>query len=211
MSFPLIEAGCWAQRLASTDFSGKPALFLDRDGVVVVETEYLGRAEDVQMIQGVGTAIAAVNARQLPVVLVTNQAGVGRGYYGWDGFAAVQAEILRALAAEGARLDAVMACAYHAEGLGEFRQVEHNWRKPAPGMIRHAAEMLGVDLARSYLVGDNITDIEAAMAAGVGKSTLVLTGYGAEHAVTYSTRLTEAGVDVVADAPAAILAWLLRI
>ena len=95
---------------------GRPALFLDRDGAVVEDTEYLCRAEDIVMIPGAAAVIAAANRLGIAVVLVTNQAGIGRGYYGWAEFKTVQQAIVAALAREGARLDAVYACAHHPEG-----------------------------------------------------------------------------------------------
>src|SRR5690242_8907500 len=88
------DAGTYSERLTDVDFSGRPCLFLDRDGVLVEETNYLHRPEDVAFIPKVLPAIAEVNKRGIPVVIVTNQAGVGRGYYDWAEFHRVQRHIL---------------------------------------------------------------------------------------------------------------------
>ena len=101
------------------------------------------RTADVAMIPVAGRTIAAFNRAGLPVVVVTNQSGVARGLFGWDGFEAVQAEIDARLASQGAHVDAVFACGYHAEGSGALAVADHLWRKPAPGMIAEAAVRLG--------------------------------------------------------------------
>src|SRR5580692_8265598 len=101
------EAGLRCEIGART-FLGRSALFLDRDGVVVVDTDYLGRVEELQMIAGSAEAIARCNALGIPVVLVTNQSGIARGYYDWNGFESVQAAIAAELARAGGHLDAVL-------------------------------------------------------------------------------------------------------
>lgn len=111
--------------------------------------------------------------------MVTNQAGVGRGYYNWRDFSLVQDEIHRQLAEGGAHVDAVYACGYH-ESAKPPLNADHPWRKPGPGMLLAAAKDLGVDLARSWIVGDRSTDLGAGSAAGIAGGTLVGTGYGAE-------------------------------
>ena len=171
------DAGLWCQ-IEYTTAHNRAALFLDRDGVVVADTRYLGRAQDLQMIDGAASAIARCNALNIPVVLVTNQSGIGRGFYDWDGFRAVQTALSAALAAAGARLDAVLACAYHAEGAPPLRSVNHLWRKPNPGMILTAADRMGLDLSRSWIIGDSVSDIAAGAAAGLAGGTLVAASGG---------------------------------
>lgn len=166
------DIGLWCE-LGQTDWGFRPALFLDRDGVVVDDTDYLGRAEDVRLIEGVAAAIARCNAMRIPVVVVTNQSGIARGYYDWSGFRAVQAALSAELAAAGAHLDAVLACAYHAEGRGPLRVADHHWRKPNPGMILAAAGGMNLDLRRSWIVGDKARDLAAGAAAGLCGGTLV--------------------------------------
>jgi D-glycero-D-manno-heptose 1,7-bisphosphate phosphatase len=160
------EPGLWYQ-IDRADFSRRPGLFLDRDGVIVVDTRYIGRAESVQMIDGAVPAIARCNRLGVPVVVVTNQSGIARGYYDWDGFRAVQRAISEALASAGAHLDAVFACAYHAEGSGSLRIADHFWRKPNPGMILAASKRMNIDPSRSWIVGDKAHDIAAGLAAGL--------------------------------------------
>lgn len=166
------DAGLWCQ-IECTSAHNRAALFLDRDGVVVADTRYLGRAEDLRMLEGAAPAIARCNALQIPVVLVTNQSGIARGYYDWEGFRAVQAALSVALAAAGAHLDAVLACAYHAEGKTPLRKDNHLWRKPNPGMILAAAERMNLDLSHSWIVGDSVSDIAAAAAARLAGGTLL--------------------------------------
>jgi D-glycero-D-manno-heptose 1,7-bisphosphate phosphatase len=174
---PLNVDGVWCEIL-TTAMPGRPALFLDRDGVVVEEAEYLRRVEDIVMIPGAAQTIAAANRHGVAVVLVTNQAGIGRGYYGWADFQAVQTAILSALAAEGARIDAVYASPHHPKGQGLFAHPNHPARKPNPGMLLQGAADLAVDLGTSWLVGDKAIDVEAAMRAGIAGALLVETGYG---------------------------------
>jgi D-glycero-D-manno-heptose 1,7-bisphosphate phosphatase len=169
---PVDDAGLWCE-IECTTAQNRAALFLDRDGVLVVDTHYLGRPEDLRMMEGAASAIAGCNALNIPVVLVTNQAGIARGYYSWDGFRAVQAALSAELAAAGAHLDAVLACAYHGEGNEPLRVANHPWRKPNPGMILAARDYTGVDLSGSWIIGDTVSDIAAGAAAGLAGGTLL--------------------------------------
>ncbi len=174
---PIDPEGLWCE-VFSHSFRGGSALFLDRDGVVVEDTEYLSRVEDIGVIPGAAAVIAAANRQNIPVVLITNQGGIGCGYYGWDEFAAVQGAIMATLAAEGAQLDAVYACPHHPNGRGAFAHADHPGRKPNPGMLLRAAGDLSLDLAKSWLVGDKASDVEAAQRAGLAGALQVLTGHG---------------------------------
>ena len=178
LDHPLNAEGVWCQVL-TTVAPGRPALFLDRDGAIVEDTEYLCRVEDVVMIDGAAAVIAAANQHGLAVVMVTNQAGIGRGYYGWAEFKAVQGAIVAALAAEGAHLDAVYACAHHPDGRDCFAHPNHPARKPNPGMLLQAAADLALDLKKSWLVGDKAIDVEAGKRAGIAGALQVATGHGA--------------------------------
>ena len=201
--------GIWCQLLCrerAASHRGQPALFLDRDGVLVAEVGYLHRPEEVRLIPGAATLIAAANHAGLPVVLVTNQAGIGRGTYGWAEFQATQARISADLAAEGAALDMVLACPFHADAEPPYRHPAHPCRKPRPGMILHAAERLGLDLAGSWIVGDRAIDLEAGRAAGLAGGVQVLTGHGAaerDAAREVATgRFRVLGAESVAEVPA---------
>jgi D-glycero-D-manno-heptose 1,7-bisphosphate phosphatase len=177
LDYPLNADGVWCEILA-TSAPGRPALFLDRDGVIVEETEYLCRVEDIVMIPDAAAAIAAATAAGVAVVVVTNQAGVGRGYYGWPEFKAVQNAMIAELAAAGARIDAVYACAHHPEGRGSLAHPDHPARKPNPGMLLQAASDLALDTKKSWLVGDRAIDLEAAKRAGLAGALHVATGDG---------------------------------
>ena len=176
-TYPLDADGVWCE-VSPGCCRGAPALFLDRDGVVVEEVDYLHRVEDMHICLDAAAVIYAANAREIPVVLVTNQAGVGRGYYGWTQFRAVQQAIQAAIAKAGAHFDAVYACPHHRDGQGAFAHPDHPARKPNPGMLQRAAAALDIDLTRSWLVGDRAIDVEAAKRAGLAGALHVLTGYG---------------------------------
>ena len=158
------DEGLWCE-ITARDVAHRPALFLDRDGVLVEDTHYLGRAEDVRMLEGASAAVARCNRAGIPVVLVTNQSGIARRLYDWQGFHAVQAALSRALAKAGAHLDATLACAHHADGSAPFNIADHPWRKPSPGMILAAGSRMKLDLAHSWIVGDRAADIATGRAA----------------------------------------------
>jgi D-glycero-D-manno-heptose 1,7-bisphosphate phosphatase len=174
--------GLWSQLVQSVESNelepSGGALFLDRDGVIVEEVNYLHRVEDLQLIPGAAAVIALANAKSIPVVIVTNQSGVGRGYYDWAAFATLQNELLTRLGEDGATVNMVLACGYHKDALPPFRIDNHPWRKPGPGMLQSAAKTLGFDLARSWLVGDTHSDIDAARNAGLTGAVHVLSGHG---------------------------------
>ena len=172
------DPGLWCET-RDADWAPGPALFLDRDGVIVADPGYLGRAEDVRLLDGAAAAIARCNTLGIAVVVVTNQSGIARGYYDWDGFRAVQSALVATLAARGAGLDAVLACAYHADGKEPLRIAAHPWRKPKPGMILTAAERMNLDLSRSWIVGDKAEDLAAGAAAGLAGGTLLANADGA--------------------------------
>jgi D-glycero-D-manno-heptose 1,7-bisphosphate phosphatase len=181
-AFLIDGVGLWAQRMTSTDLAGRPAVFLDRDGVVVEEVHFLAHRKDVRLTFGIGEAIATLNRIAVAVVVVTNQSGVARGRFGWSEFSQVHDEIAVQLARVGAVIDAVFACGYHPSGRGPLAIADHPWRKPLPGMFREAHKLLGVDLSRSLVVGDRLSDLEAGRGAGLPEGSIVRTGYGADEA-----------------------------
>jgi D-glycero-D-manno-heptose 1,7-bisphosphate phosphatase len=173
--------GLWCEILTG-DFENRPALFLDRDGVIIEDTHYLGRAEDVRFLTGATQAIARCNRLDIPVVLVSNQSGIARGLYDWDGFQSVQSALAALLTNDGAHLDAVFACAYHADGNAPLNVADHPWRKPNPGMIVAAGERMKLDLSRSWIVGDRASDIAAGRGARLEGGILVSgRGHDSEH------------------------------
>jgi D-glycero-D-manno-heptose 1,7-bisphosphate phosphatase len=145
-------------------------LLLDRDGVINEECDYLHDPQDLVVLPGVAETIAAVNRWQVPVAVVTNQAGIGRGLYGIDAYHAVNRAITAILAEAGAHIDGWYLCPHHPDAGCACR-------KPKPGMLLAAAKELDLDLTRSVLVGDKASDLEAARAVGA-RTVLVRTGYG---------------------------------
>jgi len=149
------------------------ALFLDRDGVVNEESGYLFRAEDVRFVPGIAALCRTARRLGYRIFVVTNQAGIARGYYSEEDFQRLMQWMQAELAREDVRFDAVYHCPFHPEhGLGEYRR-EHADRKPGTGMLRRGAREFGVSLEASVMVGDRCTDVAAANAAGLRKVFLI--------------------------------------
>lgn len=145
----------------------RPALFLDRDGVVNVDHGYVHNSGNFQFIDGVFELVVAANRSGYLVIVVTNQAGIGRGYYTEKDFHVLMDWMKTQFVHRGAKIDAVYFCPYHHEhGIGEYKK-KSKLRKPAPGMLLQAAEDLDVDLSRSIMLGDKPSDMDAGRAAGV--------------------------------------------
>jgi D-glycero-D-manno-heptose 1,7-bisphosphate phosphatase len=155
----------------------KPAVFLDRDGVVIEDSHYLGDRDRVRLLPGAAEAVAELNRAGRPVVVVTNQSGVARGLFSEADVHAVHAHLAELLLESGAKIDAFHFCPHHPEADVAAFRVECECRKPKPGMLLRAAAELGLDLAASWLVGDRVTDLEAGAAVGC-RTVLVRTGYG---------------------------------
>jgi D-glycero-D-manno-heptose 1,7-bisphosphate phosphatase len=146
---------------------GRAALFLDRDGVINLDHGYVCRAEQFDWIEGVFETVAAATACGVPTIVVTNQAGIARGYYSEQEYLQLTAWMLSAFHLRGSPLLAVYYCPYHPDGVGLFQANDHPDRKPNPGMLLRAAVDHDIDLASSILAGDQETDIEAGIRAGV--------------------------------------------
>ncbi len=176
------------------------ALFLDRDGVINHDPGYLHRVADFRFLPGIFDLGRAAVARGFLPIVVTNQAGIGRGYYTEADYRLVTAHMLAGFAAAGIDIAAVYHCPYHpTAGQGRYR-VTHDWRKPAPGMLLAAARDFALDLGASVLVGDRGSDIGAARAAGVGCAILI-----AHDAKAMNPE--SAGPDAVFDSVSAAAAW----
>lgn len=146
----------------------RPAVFLDRDGVLNVDSGYPHRREDLVWIAGARAAVARINAAGFLAIVVTNQSGVARGYFDEAAVDAFHAAMQSDLAASGARIDAFYACPYHEAGtVARYRVADHPDRKPNPGMIVRAFADHAIDRDRSFLVGDRDSDMAAARAAGI--------------------------------------------
>jgi len=147
--------------------SHRPALFLDRDGVINVDRAYVSKQEDFEFVDGIFELCRTAKQLGYLIFVVTNQAGIARGYYTKQDFLKLSDWMCGVFSAQGVVIDKVYFCPSHPEyGVGEYK-VDSPYRKPGPGMILQAVEEFGVDLARSVLVGDKETDIQAGIAAGV--------------------------------------------
>ena len=160
----------------------KGAVFLDRDGTIIHEVNYLHRIQDIELLPEAGKAIAELNRRQIPVILITNQSGVARGKFTEEFVKKSHRHLQRLLQEEGAHLDDFFFCPHHPEAGSLPYRRSCNCRKPAPGMLLEAAKRYSLDLQQSYVIGDKLVDVELARKTG-GKGILVETGYGLQEKV----------------------------
>lgn len=176
------------------------ALFLDRDGVINVEKNYVYRIEDFEFLPGIFDLCATARQLDMRLVVITNQAGIGRGYYSEADFQRLTEWMLGEFHLRGIDIDRVYHCPYHpTAGVGAYRRDSFD-RKPNPGMILRARDELGLELEGSVLIGDKGSDIAAGRAAGVGH--LLLLQPSSDQAVR------EAGV-VKVDSLAQARQWLI--
>lgn len=155
-------------------------VFLDRDGTLNQEVHYLHKPEDLKLIPGVPEALGLLKESGYRLVVVTNQAGVARGYYTEEDVRNLHLYMNQVLERDGASIDAFYYCPHHPEyGVGAYRQACH-CRKPDTGMFEMAGKRFEVDKARSFMVGDKLLDVEAGKNYGL-TSILVGTGYGKEQ------------------------------
>lgn len=155
--------------------TARPAVFLDRDGTVMEDRDYLADPAGVRLIPGADEAIRALAGAGYAVVVVTNQSGIARGLYDEDDYRAVAARLDSILEVRGAVPDGTYYCPHHPDHTGPC-----DCRKPETGMYRRAARELRLDLASSWYVGDKVTDVLPALELG-GSGILVRTGYGSEQ------------------------------
>jgi D-glycero-D-manno-heptose 1,7-bisphosphate phosphatase len=153
------------------------AVFMDRDGTISEEVGYVNHASRYRVFPFSAEAVRLLNERGWLAILVTNQAGVARGYFTEDLIGEVHGVLRRELKSEGASLDAIYYCAHHPSvGEAPYR-LDCDCRKPRPGLIRRAAEDFDIDLSGSWMIGDRHSDIVLAHNAGL-RSAFVMTGYG---------------------------------
>ena len=152
-----------------------PAVFVDRDGTIIREAEYLSDPAAVELLPGAAEGLRAFRAAGYPVVIVTNQSGIARGYYGEAEYRAVEAEVERQLAEAGVAVLGAYHCPHHPDHTGPCR-----CRKPEPGLFEDAAAAHDLELSASVFIGDRLRDIEPGRALG-GTAVLVRTGYGGEE------------------------------
>src|SRR3954468_6913130 len=153
-------------RAESVDPVSRPGVLLDRDGTIIADRGYVGSVDRVEFLDGAIEGIAALNRADLPVAVVTNQAGVARGYYGIEDVDQVHKHMIEEMARHGAHVDLWLFCPYHPDGtVASFARTSAD-RKPGPGMGLAAAQALGLDLASSWVVGDSASDVGLARAVG---------------------------------------------
>ena len=170
------KANLWVDIRAPVPAGKRSALFLDRDGTLIELVDYLSDPSAVKLIADTVLEVRKANEAGEAVVIVTNQSGVGRGYYDWKALQDVQAHLYDLLSSVAATVDATYACPHPPPDAGG---PEHSrYRKPAPGMLIRASEDLNLDLARSRIIGDSASDLAAGKAAGLASGTLVSWGHG---------------------------------
>ena len=159
----------------------KKAFFLDRDGVIIEDGHYLSDSDQVVLCPGAAAAVNLMHEAGYLVIAVSNQSGIARGYFTEEQLASVERRINELLAKEGAKIDGWYYCMHHVKGVIPELACDCDCRKPKPGMFLHAAQDFGIDLAESFMIGDKVSDIQAAENANCRKAVLVLTGHGAEE------------------------------
>ncbi len=158
---------------------GAIAVFFDRDGTINEESGYLSNPDDLSLIKGAAEAVKRLNSIGIKVIVISNQSGVGRGFFSEEDLARVNKRLTDLLLSRGARIDAIYYCPHHPEDNCECR-------KPKPGLLKKAALEHSIDLIRSYVVGDKKTDVELAGNAG-SKGILVKTGFGSDQLKTMTS------------------------
>jgi D-glycero-D-manno-heptose 1,7-bisphosphate phosphatase len=181
----------------------RKALFLDRDGVINVDHGYVHEPENCVFVDGIFELVRCANAAGFAVVVVTNQAGIGRGYFSEATFEAFTEWMREAFVSEGARIDRVYHCPHHPDaGVGSYLQA-CGCRKPQPGMLNQARRELDLNMTGSFIIGDKLSDLEAGARAGVGRGFLFAPGEASDElAVTRISSLLEIAPLLQASTPA---------
>ena len=150
-----------------------PALFLDRDGVINLDYGYVHMRENFDFMPGIFELVSNAKANGYLCIVVTNQAGIGRGLYSLDDFKALSQWMCGKFKASGAEIDAIYYSPFHpTKGKGRYL-VQENTRKPGSGMFIEAIEELNIDISKSIMVGDNVSDLQASIAANIGRHYLM--------------------------------------
>ena len=182
-----------------------PAVFLDRDGTIIELRDYLRRLDEISLIAGAADGLKLLHDAGYLLIVITNQSGVARGYFGEDFVKRANEKITGLFAAQGVAIDAFYYCPHHPD-YGD--KIDCGCRKPKTGMIDRAASDFSIDLSRSWVIGDNISDIKTAVNAGL-PSALVMTGYGREIIRDYPAHIKRPEViaDDLLDAARQIISW----
>ena len=160
----------------------KKVFFLDRDGVIIEDKNYLSLPDQVVLCEGTVRAFRKIKEAGYGIIVVSNQSGIARGYFTEKDLSAVEKRIEDILSGSGAPLpDKWYYCPHHVKGSVKKYAVECDCRKPKPGLFLQAVKEFGIDCENSVVIGDKVSDLEAGFAAGCGKGVLVLTGHGKEQ------------------------------
>ena len=160
--------GLWSEVLfLDKQLLGQPALFLDRDGTIVEEKEYLHEPKKVKLRANIVSLIKSCNLINIPVIEITNQSGIGKGYYDWNSFIKTEKQIRKILLSGEAKINMLCACAYHHAAKDKYKVADHSWRKPNPGMLLEAQKIFKIDMSKSWIIGDSFSDIQAGIKAGI--------------------------------------------
>jgi len=184
----------------------RPAVFLDRDGTMIHEVQFLRRYEDLKWYPSTIDAIRLLNRAGFVVCVTTNQSGIGRGLFSEDDVRRIHLRMSQALDAARAHVHAWFYCPHHPEAAVEAFRQDCDCRKPRPGMIQSAAGQFAIDLARSFVVGDRMSDVGFAKSAGA-RGVLVRTGYGENTVQEHGGRVP--GAAFIADNLMQATAWML--
>ena len=167
----------------------KPAVFLDRDGTINVDVGYLCHPDQFTFLPSALEALQLLRDSDLPLIIITNQAGVARGLIPPESLPVIQKAFLRMLRTNGINIAGYYSCPHHPEGVLPEYRCECECRKPAPGLVQQAARELDIDVQNSYVVGDKASDVQLAHNAGA-TGILVLTGEGRKYQQTYPPEYT---------------------
>jgi D-glycero-D-manno-heptose 1,7-bisphosphate phosphatase len=178
----------------------KRAVFLDRDGTIIEEKDYLSRPEDVNVFPGAGAALRQLRDAGYDLFIVSNQSGVGRGYFTMADVERVNARLLESLGRDGVRIERIYVAP-------ESPEEPSRGRKPSPQFLFDAREAFGIELARSFMIGDKLIDLECGWNAGLKRSLLVRTGYGHE---TEQAKISQIQQAVVVNDLIAAADWILK-
>lgn len=156
------------------------AFFLDRDGVIIEDANYLSKPEQLRLIPGAAEGIKLIREHGYKVIVVSNQSGIARGYFTFDDLAKVEKALAAMLEEKGAKVDAWYYCPHHEKGKIAEYAVKCTCRKPLPGLVLKGAEEHNIDLEKSAMIGDKLSDVQCAVNAGIKHYAKVSTGHGSE-------------------------------
>lgn len=185
----------------------RAAVFLDRDGTINEQMGYINHISRFYLLDGAAKAIRCLNEVDMPVVVVTNQSGLARGYFPEELLEQVHREMARLLLEEGAKIDGLYVCPHHPEAKRVKFRENCNCRKPKTGLLEQAAQEMNIDLERSFMVGDRFSDIRCGASVGA-KTILVLSGYGRGD-LEYVGSEQEVQADFIAENLTDAVSWIL--